>query len=295
MAAESNVLRESGSWRSSRRLWIVAVLAMLTLTGCSLRKLAYSWAGKILVSRFVDTFDLNGDQKRDLLPRVAALHEWHRKTELPRYVEFIDAVIGKAQDGFDRSEVEWMLSASFPIFERLSARFSPEAAAVLATCSDAQIDHAIAEFRKAEKERFEKLELSEDEYVKHRMKQARKNMKTWLGSYSDAQLEAYERFARKNRVEELRRRTRYRDNQLALLNLMRTHPGPQPIADAVHRWLTRLEVQPTPEYQEAEKRSQADFVDLVLTIDRLMSPEQRRHLIDELKGWRSDFSDLVSG
>ena len=296
MAAESKVLRIRLFLRSSKRLsLVVSALALLTLTGCSVRKLAYGWAGKLLVSRFVDTFDLNGDQKKDLLPRVAALHEWHRKTELPRYVEFLDAVIGKAQDGLDRGEVEWMMKQSGQIFSRISERFSPEAAAVLATCSDAQIDHAIAEFRKAEKERFEKLELSEDEYIKHRLKQAKKNMKTWLGSYTDAQLAAYEGFVRKNRVDELRRRKRYRDNQLALLNLMRTHPGAPPIAEAVHRWLTRFEVDPTPEYQAAERRSETDFLDLVVTIDSMMSPDQRRHFLDELKGWRNDFRDLANG
>lgn len=275
---------------------VVSALCILSLNaGCSLRKVAYGWASKLIVSRFVDTFDLNANQKRELQPRIAALHDWHRKQELPRYVQFLDAVIAKAQDGLDQAEVEWMLAESYPLFERLSARFSPEAAAILATVSDAQIDHAVAEFKKAEKDRFEKLELSEDDYIKFRMKVARKNMKTWLGSYTDAQMQEYERFVRKNRGEELRRRKRYQDNEHALIALLRTHPGAQPIAEHIHGWLTRAETRATPEFQEAEKRTQAEFVNLVVTINRLMTPEQRSHFIAELKSWRTDFVELSSG
>jgi hypothetical protein len=264
-------------------------------SGCSIRKLAYGWAGKLLANRVIATFDLNDAQKRDLLPRVTALHEWHRKNELPRYVTFLDAVIAKAADGFDRQEVEWMLHEAIGMVERLSARFSPEAGSVLSTLSDAQITHADDEFKKGEKERFEKLELSEEDYVKHRLKVARKNFKTWLGSYSDAQLAEYERFIRKNRQAELRRRKRYEDNQEILLKTLHTHPGPQVLSDLVNRWLTRQEVHETPEFQAAEKRDETEFVELVLAIDRLMTQEQRQHLIDELRSWRRDFYELASG
>jgi hypothetical protein len=270
-------------------------LILLVSAGCSIRKVAYGWATKLVVSRFVDTFDLNANQKRDLLPRIAAIHDWHRKQELPRYVQFLDAAIGKAQDGLDQAEVEWMLAESYPLIERLSARFTPEAAAVLATLSNAQIDHAVAEFKKAEKERFEKLEQSEEDYIKFRMKTAKKNMKTWLGSYTDAQLQEYERWVRKNRPEELRRRKRYQDNRDALLAMLRTHPGTQPIAEALHNWLTRAETRATPEFQEAEKRTHAEFVNLVVTINRMMTPEQRSHFIAELKAWRTDFHELANG
>jgi len=280
-------------WR--RAATLCALLVLLVCAGCSVRKLAYGWAGKLLASRIADTFDLSASQKHDLLPRIASLHKWHRQVELPRYVALLDAIREKARDGLDASEVEWLLAEGGALVERLSARFSPEAGLVLSTLSDAQIEHAVSEFKKGERERFEKLELPEEEYVKYRLKLARKNLKTWLGSYSDAQLAEFERFVRKNRLEELRRRKRYQENEATLLAALRAHPGPAPLAKLVHSWLTQLEVEVTPEYQAAERRSRADFVELVLAVDRLTTAEQRRHFLEELRLWRTDFYELANG
>ncbi len=276
-------------------LWLAILTLGLSTSGCSIRKLAYSWASRLLISRMTDTFDLNAAQKSDLSPRVAALHEWHRKTELPRYVELIDGIIARAQDGFDRQEVEWMLAQGTAAMERLSARLAPEAAAVMATLSDEQISHAVNEFKKGESERFEKLEQSEEEYVKYRLKMARKNLKTWFGSYTDAELQEFERFVRKNRAEELRRRKRYAENREALINAMHTHPGAAALSELIYRWLTKQEVVETPEFQRAEKAFESEFIDLVLAVDRLLTPEQRQHLIDELRSWRRDFYELANG
>lgn len=286
--------------RSSRLLGrFFLLLAAVTLlcegTGCSIRKLAYGWANRILVNRFTDTFDLKAEQKRELSARITALHAWHRRSELPHYVQIIDGIMSRLEDGLSREEVEWMLSAAEEATARLSARFCPEAAAVMSTLSDPQITHAVAEFKKGERERFEKLDLPTDDYINYRLKLARKNLKTWFGSYTDAQLAEFERFVRKNRIEEQRRRKRYQENEEALLAALRTHAGAPVIADLVHRWLTRQEVLETPEFQAAERRNQADFVDLVLTLDRLMTSEQRRHLLRELAAWRTDFSELSSG
>lgn len=282
----------------NRLLLSLVALALFISTngaGCSIRKVAYGWATRLIVNRVVEIWELDGAQKRDLQARIAAIHEWHRKNELPRYVQFLDGVMAKAQDGLDQKEVEWMMSESAAAVERLSARFSPEAGQFLATLTDAQIAHAGPELKKSERERFEKLEMSEQEYIQFRLKNARKNLKTWLGSYSDAQLAEFEKFVRKNRLEEQRRRKKMHDNQELLLTTMRTHPGPKVLESMVHRWLTRQALDPSPEYQRAEEQNQAEFVELVVAVDRLMTPEQRAHLLNELKGWRSDFYELANG
>lgn len=282
----------------SRLILSLMALALFISTngaGCSIRKVAYGWVTRLAVNRISEIWDLDAAQKRDLQPRISAIHDWHRKNELPRYVQLLDGVMAKVQDGLDQKEVEWMLSESTAAVERLSARFSPEAGQFLTTLRDEQIAHAGPELKKSERERFEKLEMSEQEYIQFRLKQARKNMKTWLGSYSDAQLAEFEKFVRKNRLEEQRRRKKMQENQEQLLRTLRAHPGPKVLETMVHRWLTRQTFDESPEYQRAEEQNRADFVDLVVAVDRLMTSEQRAHLLNELKGWRSDFYELANG
>ena len=109
---------------------IIAMLlaALVLLIGCSLRKIGYNLAPRFVVSRLSSTFDLNKAQKQQAQVAVAGLHSWHRQNELPRYVEFLDAILKKTADGLTREEVLWMLSEGERTWERAVQKVAPEMA-----------------------------------------------------------------------------------------------------------------------------------------------------------------------
>jgi hypothetical protein len=279
-------------WLRIGALLCAAALLLSTGTGCSIRKIVYGWVPRLLVGRVTDTFDLDRAQKKALQARVAALHEWHRHNELPRYVQLLEQLEQKIQDGVTPEEARWLFDELGAAGERMAHRVAPETGEFLTLLRDEQIAHAEGEMKKTEKERFERLEKPEDDYVAFRLKQAKKNFKTWLGSYTDAQLGEWERLVRKNRIEELRRREGNQRNQRDFLAALRSRPGAQALSDLVLRWVTKFEVNETPAYQQAEKRTQEDFVDTIVRMDKLLSPAQRQHLIEELRSWRTDFAEL---
>jgi len=282
----------------SRRLfrlgaWLGLIALLLSTTACSLRKVAYGMANRLIVSRLSDTFKLNDGQRQQLVAKISTLHAWHRSEELPRYVALIDTFLPKLANGLERSELEWLMREGNAALERLALRSAPELATVLAGLSAQQINQSAAEMKKAERERFEKLEMSEEDYVRHRMKAGRKNLSTWLGTYTPQQLAEYEKFVRKNRPEEQRRRRRTQQNQQALLDSLRSHREAQAISHILSRWMTRQEVEETPEFQAAEQRNNAEYMDFLLTLDRSLSAAQRTHLMNELRAWRRDFDELA--
>lgn len=282
----------------SRRLfrlgaWLGLFALLLSTTACSLRKVAYGMANRLIVSRLSDTFKLNDGQRQQLVAKISTLHAWHRSEELPRYVALIDTFLPKLANGLERSELEWLMREGNAALERLALRSAPELATVLAGLSPQQISQSAAEMKKAERERFEKLEMSEEDYVRHRMKAGRKNLSTWLGTYTPQQLAEYEKFVRKNRPEEQRRRRRTQQNQQALLDSLRNHREAQTISHILSRWMTRQEVEETPEFQAAEQRNNAEYMDFLLTLDRSLSAAQRTHLMNELRAWRRDFDELA--
>lgn len=288
-----------GQGMPARRLlrlgaWLGLLVLLLTTAACSLRKVAYGMANRLIVSRLSDTFKLNETQRQQLTARVATLHAWHRKEELPRYVALIDGFLPKLENGLDRGELEWLMREGNTALDRLAQRSAPEVAAVLDALSPQQINQSAAEMKKAERERFEKLEMSEEDYVRHRMKAGRKNLSTWLGTYTPQQLADYEKFVRKNRPEEQRRRRRTQQNQQALLDALRAKRGAQALGHILSRWMTRQEVEETPEFQAAEGRNNAEYIDFLLTLDRSLSVAQRTHLLNELRAWRRDFDELAN-
>lgn len=267
--------------------------ALVLLVGCSLRKIGYNLAPRFVVSRLSSTFDLNKAQKQQAQVAVAGLHSWHRQNELPRYVEFLDAILNKTADGLTREEVLWMLGEGERTWERAVQKVAPEMAALLVTLSPEQLSHSEAELNKGSQERFERLELSEQDYVNFRLKKAKKTMNTWLGSYTDAQLAEFERFIRKNRVEELRRRKLTEQSRAILLTALRAH-SPRPAVETIlFNWMTKQETTPTPANQSAEERNRDDFVELVLAIDRQLSAEQRQHLLKEMRTLRTELNELA--
>lgn len=281
-------------WRALTGL-VVCALLVLSTAGCSVRKIAYGFLPRILVGRIVDTFDLDRTQKKAVQAKVAALHEWHRQNELPRYAQLLESLEQKLADGISREEMNWMLEELTAAGDRLARQVSPVAGQVLSGLRDEQIAHSEGEMKKTERERFELLDKPEQEYVDYRLKQARKNLKTWLGSFTPEQLAEWERLVRKNRLQELRRREVNQRNQRDFLAALRSRPGAPALADLVQRWTTRFEINETPAHQQDEKRAREDFIDSLIRIDQMMSPEQRRHLIAELRAWRVDFTELAAG
>lgn len=274
-------------------LWLGLFALLLSTAACSLRKVAYGMANRLIVSRLADTFHLDGKQRQLLTDKIGGLHAWHRQQELPRYVALIDGFLPKLENGLEKSELEWLVREGNGAIERLAVRAAPEMAAVLEGLSPQQINQSAAEMKKSERERFEKLETSEEEYVRHRLKAGRKNLSTWLGTYTPQQLAEYERFVRKNRPEELRRRKRTQQNQQVLLDALRNHKGVPALTHILTRWMTRQEAEETPEFQAAEGRNMNEYLEFLLTMDRSLSPAQRTHLMNELRAWRRDFDELA--
>ena len=269
------------------------VCGLVLLVGCSLRKIGYNLAPRFLVNRLADTFDLNKAQKQQAHAAVAGLHSWHRQNELPRYVEFLDAILAKTADGLTRDEVQWMLTEGEHAWERAAQKVVPEAAALLVTLTPEQISHSEAEMKKGSQERFERLELSEQDYVNFRLKKAKKTMNNWLGSYTGAQLAEFERFIRKNRVEELRRQKLTEQSRATLLTALRARTPRPALETILYNWMTKQETAPTAEHQGAEERNRGDFVELVLAVDHLLSAEQRQHLLKEMRTLRGELNELA--
>jgi hypothetical protein len=274
-------------------LWLGLFALVLSTAACSLRKVAYGMAHRLIVSRVTDTFHLDDKQRQLLSAKVSGLHAWHRQEELPRYVALLDAFLPKLENGLDKGELEWLVREGNSAIERLASRAAPELAGVLDSMTPQQVNQSAAEMKKSERERFEKLEASEEDYVRHRLKAGRKNLSTWLGTYTPQQLAEYERFVRKNRPEELRRRKRTQQNQQVLLDALRSHRGVPALTHILSRWMTRQEAEETSEFQAAEGRNMNDYLEFLLTMDRSLSPAQRTHLANELRAWRRDLDELA--
>lgn len=72
--------------------FIVIYLLAITIVSCSLVKTAYNNAPEAMHWWLDDYFDFTAAQNKKLKPALHALHDWHRQTQLPLYVELLQNI-----------------------------------------------------------------------------------------------------------------------------------------------------------------------------------------------------------
>jgi len=274
--------------------FLCLLLAMLVTSGCSLRKVGYGLAGRVLASRMIDTFALEGQDKTQSERLIRELHKWHRQEELPRYVQIIDGLTERLHDGMSEDDLHWLQQQGDEAVARIATRFAPPAAELLSRLRQDQLSHAEKKLEQGERERFEKIDQSEEKYYAYRIENTKKTLKTWLGSYTDEQLAIFAAFHRQDRPEELRRREATRNNRAHLLSAIRGHAPTTELSAMIYRWATTRQTAPSPDYQQTEQRQDTAYSQLLMRVDRTLTEKQRSYLLNELRNWRRDFVTLAA-
>ena len=284
-----------GDMLLSRALLVgLVVTSLVSLSGCSLRKFGYELAGKYVSSRMVDTFGLDGQDKSTAERVVREIHKWHRKEELPRYATLIDGLVERLRDGMSDEDFRWLQQQGDEAVARLAKKFAPPAAEMLTRLREDQVAHAEKKMSDGEKERFAKLDQSEDKYYAYRLENTKKTLKTWLGSYTDEQLQIFATFHREDRAEEIKRREVLRKNRAHLLEAVRSKKSASDLSALIYHWLTTRQTDPSPDFQQSEQRQEERYAQLLRKVDRTLSEKQRLYLLRELGLWRQDFLTLAA-
>lgn len=276
------------------RSLLVGLLVLLSMfsSGCSLRKVGYGLAAKYVSQRLIDTFAIEGRDKIVAERAIRDIHKWHRQSELPRYVTLIDGLTDRLRDGMSDDDFRWLQQQGDEAMARLADKFAPPAADVLSRLREDQLVAAERNLAKSEKERFDKLDQSDEKYFAYRLDNTKKTLKTWLGSYSDEQLQIFAAFHREDRDEERKRREAMRANRAQLLQAVRSKQDKQELSAMIVHWMTTRQTAPTPDYQQNEQRQEQRYARLLQQVDRTLSVKQRQHLIAELAAWKQDFVAL---
>lgn len=277
-----------------RLVWLRWCLLVLLLCGCSMRKVGYHFADRYLSGRLADTFALEEMEKTQTHRIVRNLHVWHRKKELPRYAGLLDGLGARLSDGMTQEDFSWLRVEGNQAVARLGAQFAPLAATFLLQRRPDQLEHATRKMSEAEAERFEKLDAPEKEYFAYRKARTKKLLKTWLGSYTDEQLQLFCAFHEQDRHMEFARRKAQQENRQKLLWAVQQKQPPQAIETLILHWLTQRQTHPTPDYQQTERQQEEKYVQLLLLVDRTLSAKQRHHLMTELAAWKRDFIELAA-
>jgi hypothetical protein len=269
---------------------IFLVLLLTLLQGCSVSRTAYNHADVFLAWQANHYLDLEGEQVEELDRRLNAYHAWHRKHALPEYAKLGREAAARMQRGLKREDLEWSYDAVLAQIREALGQAAVDAAGLLDRLSPEQVSHL--EQRLAEGNRKfakERMQGTMEQRNQRRVKRNVERLEEWYGSLNEAQEERVRRYsARAPFYAELQDRDRKR-RQAEFVGMLRAREA----GTRLKAWAQGWDAGRAPEYAAAVRATRAEYMDLLLDLDRTLSPEQREHVVGRLKRFAGLFDSLA--
>lgn len=226
------------------RLGIYAIVIALacSLTGCSL---LYSYRN---IDRYIrwsldDYITWGSAQENQLRTRLTAQLEWHQKTQLPRYRDWLETIDRTLDNDIDVVQLAQAADQLQSFWQEIAIHMQADICTQLASLSDNQVRDLIAVMREKQADlKSEYDDMTPAEQIKKRKRDMTKTMKYWLGALDENQIVLIDEWAQRlldGRSHWLNNRVRWTD---AFAEALQHRHEPALFAAKIHfLWVTPQE------------------------------------------------------
>ena len=251
-----------------------------------------------LIPWYVDDYiSFNRSQNNLLAQRLAFQLDWHCRTQLAGYAEFLRELRQQFNTEPSTVTVEKLESASIALtgfWKNLVEQIGPDAAEIMATATDDQISELFANLEKQNLEMEQKyIEPSPDKVVLNRKERMVKRLRYWIQKPTPEQVQAVADWSGQLEPIAADWLAHRRKVQAEFQLLMRQRSDTAAFTPAFMDLLTHPEKLRTDDYQEKIDRNTQLTLELLIRLDSLLKPSQRRHLSNRLESLARDF-DILS-
>jgi hypothetical protein len=274
---------------------LALVIGLILLSACGPR--FYYPSLDWLIPWYVnDYISLEPDQSSRLRTQLARQLDWHCRTQLPEYTEFL-LDLRREVDHSDRpvtvKRLDTYKMRLIRYWNALIHQISPDIADIMFSATDEQVD-----------ELFENLETKnrdiENEYVaappqkiiQNRQKRMQKRLNYWLGDLTESQLQAVDAWNQQI-VPIAADRVAYRRKiQAAGRRILENRTNPNELEAALRGLLTNPEEFKTENYQRKIDVNTQRTLELLAYLLETLTPNQRNHLLNRLESLAADVDRL---
>jgi hypothetical protein len=264
---------------------------LFLFVSCSTTKIAYNFADAMVLNWFESYFDFRESQRLDLEKKVKRFFEWHRKSELPKVVFFLEEFKVRYKDGFDQDDINWVTPELKLLWKRILSYAEDDIASFLLTVDESQILEINEEFHEKEDDRLiEQSKMSLKELRKDILDKTYKALGNWLGDLESNQKKQIATWVQPDSywvAVKLRNREKFQNDLLDLLGSKET------LKENIHSWMSDPESHWTDEYKTNIEGKIREWETITLRIDSITLPRQRKHVIEKIDGYILDFKDLA--
>jgi len=283
--------------RHALRLLLITLLGLL-LNGCSAIRLGYGNADSLARWWMDQYIDMSPEQDALARERLARLHAWHRKTQLPDYAALLREArkfVGGQPTAADA------LALGDGIVRRgrtLADQAIPDLADFLATVTPAQIDLMATRMAEKNADYAKEMQLEGGDLAqrKARYKRILERAEYWFGDFGDAQKDGLRRMiegqgaeARFLYEERLRRQREW-------LDLARQAQRERPPRERLVQWLldyaARFDLPGDSARLAKATALRRSSAELTVAIHAMATPAQRAHATHKLDDLIRELTEL---
>ena len=278
---------------------IALLVAGLLLQGCSAVRFGYGNADA-LTRWWIDQYlDLSAEQDLLVRERMAGLHAWHRKNQLPEYI----AVLRQGQSFVAGrpavADALALLDGVIGAVRRLADRAVPDVADLLLTATPAQIERMASRFAEKNAEYAKEAQLAEDEGSQRQARYRRllERAEYWFGDFGGEQKASLRRMVEHQPAggqfwfdERLRRQRQW----LALVRqIQRDQPPRERAIGWLRDYVARFDLPADPAAAATALSLRRAGAELTVAIHAMATPDQRAHARHKLGDLIHDFEELA--
>lgn len=176
-----------------RRRLLLLVL-VLGLASCSSTSFFYNRLDFIVPWYIDDYVNLDRGQEDFLEEQLEPFLTWHRREELPRYVETVEYFEDAVSDSLEKEELEAIQADFEAAYRRLESRGMEWMLALGAELTDEQMDELLENFEERQEEFEEEyLERDDEEFVEDSYDRFKDNLEDYMGRLDKEQLAVAQR------------------------------------------------------------------------------------------------------
>jgi len=255
---------------------LMLAVASALLCSCSALGLVYNnadWWLQRSVDRYVP---LDPVQAAAVRTRIDKLHAWHRTQELPVYAELLDQASARLAHGLRRDDLAWAMVSVQQRWDAVTEQVAVQAAPVLLSLTPFQIAQMRQRFA-ADNARFARTQLALDAPAmdRERTEWLTSQFEYWAGDLTAWQRSRIAALAPATSDLPASRFAERERRQSVFLSLVRQSHD----AGTLQISLAELMASPgpgsSPAYLQSITRYRELFAQMVLDLDRSLSPRQR--------------------
>jgi len=284
--------------RLAQKLVILGLAAMLL--ACTAARIGYN-NGEMITYWWLDSYvDFEDQQKPWVKSHIDELFAWHRKTQLQEYVRLLSGLQRADFATITKADLLADYDAASANVMTITGRAAPDLADLALSLTPDQIAN-IQEKLDKNNDKFRKdyLRGSVQERQDFRYRRMMKQADYWFGDFSKAQAEQLRTLSD---ARPLNNELVLADRELReqkLLALLRQIHDTKPTREQAAQWIRAYVAAAMGHF--GNKDMQAYFAashgadaELVAQMMHMATPDQKRHFIDTLQDWITDFNRLMA-